>query len=139
MKITEFDPLKKATATYALDRGAPKFDIIETKSKKDQHYNLAVQQAQKEFEHLKEIADVINKQVQQIKERLEVTELVQNAEHTFTPVVGASYWIIKDTKSNRIKIVVLGPKDWSAGPPQNYEYISEIIYLANGLWQKIDG
>ena len=79
LQLTEFDPLLRATATYALDRGAPKFDIIETKSKKDQHYNLAVQQAQAEFENLKQIADVINKQAQQIKERLEITELVHNA------------------------------------------------------------
>lgn len=138
MQITKFDPLKKATATYALDRGAPKFDIIETKNKKDQHYNLAVQQAQKEFENLKELADTINKQVQEIKERLEITELVHNAERSFTPVVGTNYWIIKDTKNNNIKIVVLGPKDWSINPPSNYQYIAEIKYLANGLWQNIN-
>jgi hypothetical protein len=136
MQLTEFDPLLKATATYALDRGAPKFDIIETKSKKDQHYNLAVQQAHAEFENLKQIADVINKQAQQIKERLEITELVYNAERSFTPVVGTIYWIIKDTKKNNIQIVVLGPKDWSAGAPNYYEYLYKVKYLANGLWEK---
>lgn len=137
MEITEYDPIKKSIVPYGLDRGAPKFDIIETKSKKDQHYNLAVQQAQKEFENLKQIADVINKQAQQIKERLEITELVYNAERTFTPVVGANYWIIKDTKKNNIQIVVLGPKEWATKPPENYEYISEVKYLANGLWEKV--
>jgi hypothetical protein len=136
MQITQEDINKKPFVSYALDRGALKFDIIETKSKKDQHYNLAIQQAQKEFENLKQIADVINQQVQQIKERLEITELVYNAERSFTPVVGAIYWIIKDTKKNNIQIVVLGPKDWSADPPLNYEYISKIKYLANGLWEK---
>jgi hypothetical protein len=136
MQITQEDINKKPFVSYALDRGALKFDIIETKSKKDQHYNLAIQQAQKEFENLKQIADVINQQVQQIKERLEITELVYNAERSFTPVVGAIYWIIKHTKKNNIQIVVLGPKDWSADPPLNYEYISKIKYLANGLWEK---
>ena len=137
MEITEYDPLKKSIVPYGLDRGAPKFDIIETKTKKDQHYNLAVQQAQKEFENLKQIADVINKQAQQIKERLETTELIYNAERTFTPVVGANYWLIKDTKKNNIKIVVLGPKEWATKHPENYEYISEVKYLANGLWEKV--
>jgi hypothetical protein len=136
MEITELDLLKKSIVPYGLDRGAPKFDIIETKSKKDQHYNLAVQQAHAEFENLKQIADAINKQAQQIKERLEITNLVHKAERSFTPVVGAIYWIIKDTKKNNIQIVVLGPKDWSAGPPSNYEYIFCIKYLANGLWEK---
>lgn len=137
MEITEYDPLKKSIVPYGLDRGAPKFDIIETKTKKDQHYNLAVQQAQKEFENLKQIADVINKQAQQIKERLETTELIYNAERTFTPVVGANYWLIKDTKKNNIKIVVLGPKEWATKHPENYEYISEVKYLANGLWENV--
>ena len=105
MEITEYDQFKKSIVPYGLDRGAPKFDIIETKTKKDQHYNLAVQQAQKEFENLKQIADVINKQAQQIKERLEITELIYNAERTFTPVVGAKYWIIKNRKKEvNIKI-----------------------------------
>ena len=138
MQITQEDINKKPFVSYALDRGAPKFDIIETKSKKDQHYNLAIQQAQKEFENLKQIADVINGQVQQIKERLEITELVYNAERSFTPVVGAIYWIIKDTKKDNIQIVVLGPKDWSHGTPSNYEYLQEIKYLANGLWEKVE-
>jgi hypothetical protein len=129
MEITEYDQFKKSIVPYGLDRGAPKFDIIETKTKKDQHYNLAVQQAQKEFENLKQIADVINKQAQQIKERLEITELIYNAERTFTPVVGARYWIIKDTKKNNIKIVVLGPNDWSTNPPENYQYISEVVII----------
>ena len=137
MEITEYDPLKKSIVPYGLDRGAPKFDIIETKTKKDQHYNLAVQQAQKEFENLKQIADVINKQAQQIKERLETTELIYKAERTFTPVVGANYWLIKDTKKNNIKIVVLGPKEWATKHPENYEYISEVKYLANGLWENV--
>jgi hypothetical protein len=136
MEITELDLLKKSIVPYGLDRGAPKFEIIEIKSKKDQHYNLAVQQAQQEFENLKQIADVINEQVRQIKERLEITELVYNAERSFTPVVGTIYWIIKDTKKNDIKIVVLGPKDWSAGAPDNYEYLYKVKYLANGLWEK---
>ena len=96
-----------------------------------------MQQAQKEFENLKQIADVINKQAQQIKERLETTELIYNAERTFTPVVGAKYWLIKDTKKNNIKIVVLGPNDWSTNPPENYQYISEVQFLANGLWENV--
>jgi hypothetical protein len=136
MQITQEDINKKPFVPYALDRGAPKFELIDVKSKKDQNYNLATQQAHAEFENLKQIADVINKQAQQIKERLEITELVYNAERSFTPVVGAVYWIIKDTKKNNIQIVVLGPKDWSAGAPNYYEYLYKVKYLANGLWEK---
>lgn len=137
MEITEYDTFKKASSSYALDRGAPKFDLVEVKSKKDQNYNLAVQQAQKEFDNLKQIADVINKQAQQIKERLEVSKLVYQAEYNFSPVADSKYWLVKDTEKDILTICVLGPKDWSTDAPISYQYIAQIQFLANGLWEKI--
>ncbi len=136
MQLTEYDPFKKTSAPYALDRGAPKFDLVEVKNKKDQNYNLAIQQAQKEFENLKQIADVINKQAQQIKERLEISELIYQAEYSFSPVAGGEYWLVKDIEKDILTVCVLGPNDWSTEAPNNYEYISKIKYLANGLWEK---
>jgi hypothetical protein len=136
MQITQEDIIKKPFVPYALDRGAPKFELIDVKSKKDQNYNLATQQAQKEFENLKQIADVINKQAQQIKERLEISELIYHAEYNFIPVAGGNYWLVKDIKKDMLIVCMLGPTDWSTEPPKNYQYISKIKYLANGLWEK---
>jgi len=137
MEITQYDPFKKASVPYALDRGSQNFSLVEVKSKKDQHYNLAVKQAQQEFENLKQIAEVINKQAQQIKERLEVTQMIYQAEYSFTPVPDSTYWIAKDTEKDIFILCILGPKEWATKPPKNYEYISEVKYLANGLWEKI--
>ncbi len=137
MQITEYDTFKKASAPYALDRGAPKFDLVEVKSKKDQNYNLAIQQAQKEFDNLKQIADVISKQAQQIKERLETTKLIYHAEYNFTPTAGSKYWLVKDIEASILRICILGPKDWTGEAPKNYEYISQIQYLPNGLWENV--
>lgn len=137
MELTEYDPFKKSSVPYALDRGSQSFSLVEVKSKKDQQYNLAIQQAQQEFENLKQIAEVINKQAQQIKDRLEVAEIIYNTEYNFTPVPGSTYWIVEDTEKNIFILCILGPKDWSPNPPQNYKYISEVRYLANGLWDKV--
>jgi len=137
MQITEHDTFKKSSSEYALDRGAPSFDIIDVKSKKDQEYNLAIQQAQKEFENLKQIADVINQQAMAIKERLELTKLIYTAEYNFKPVAGNTYWLINDISKNITIISVLGPNDWSAGSPENYKYIGNVRFLANGLWEKV--
>ena len=136
MQITEQDTFKKSSVSYALDRGAPQFSLVEVKSKKDQQYNLAIQQAQQEFENLKQIAEVINKQAQQIKDRLEVTDMIYHAEYNFVPIPGNVYWVAKDTEKNVFILCILGPKDWSTNPPKNYEYISEVKHLANGLWEK---
>jgi len=137
MQITEHDTFKKTSSTYALDRGAPAFDIVDVKSKKDQQYNLAIQQAQKEFENLKQIADVINKQAVQIKDRLDLTKLIYQAEYNFTPVAGNTYWLAEESNKMIITLLVLGPNDWSAGCPQNYKYIANVRFLSNGLWEKV--
>lgn len=137
MEITEYDPFKKASVPYALDRGSQNFSLVEVKSKKDQQYNLAIKQAQQEFENLKQIAEVINKQAQQIKDRLEVTQIIYQAEYNFTPIPDNTYWVAKDTEKDIFILCILGPKEWSTNPPENYEYISEVKYLANGLWEKV--
>jgi hypothetical protein len=136
MEITEYDPFKKASVSYALDRGAPKFDLIEVKDKKDQQYNIAIKQAQPEFDNLKQIADVIHKQAIQIKERIELTQQIYLAEYSFEPSPDSLYWLAQDTKKDILMLCILGPKDWSAGPPDNYKYIQQVRYLANGLWEK---
>lgn len=137
MQLTEQDTFKKSSAPYALDRGAPKFDLVEVKSKKDQHYNLAIQQAQREFDNLKQIAEVINKQALDIKDQLALTNLVYKAEYQFQPVAGNNYWLVRETKSDALILCILGPKDWSAGAPKNYQYLEHITFLPNGLWKKV--
>ena len=137
MQITPEDIAKKPFVPYALDRGAPKFHLIDIKSIKDQEYNLSIKQAQQEFNKLKEIADVINNQAKQIKERMELTHLIYLAEYNFKPVADNTYWLVKNTKKNNLVICLLGPKDWSGGPPESYEYIQQVRSLPNGLWEAV--
>lgn len=135
MQITEHDPYKKASSSYALDRGAPSFALIDVKNKKDQLYNLAIESAKQEFNNLKQIADVINKQAGDIKDKLETTQYVYTASYNFEPIPGNEYWLAKDNKENRIILCLLGPNDWSASPPDNYSYIRKVKCLPNGLWE----
>jgi len=135
MQITPQDINKKPFVPYALDRGAPKFDLIDIKSIKDQEYNLSIKQAQQEFDKLKEIAIVINNQAKQIKDRMELTHLIYQAEYNFKPVAGNTYWLAKNTEKNIFILCLLGPKDWSGGPPEMYEYIQQVRSLPNGLWE----
>jgi len=83
------------------------------------------------------MADVINNQAKQIKERMELTHLIYLAEYNFKPVVDNTYWLIKNTKKNTFILCLLGPEDWSGGPPEAYEYIQQVRSLPNGLWEAV--
>ena len=137
MQITEQDIINKPFVPYALDRGSCKFHLIDIKSIKDQEYNLSIKQAQQEFNKLKEMAEVINNQVKQIKERMELTHLIYLAEYNFKPVVDNTYWLVKNNKKNIFMLCLLGPEDWSGGPPEAYEYIQQVRSLPNGLWEAV--
>lgn len=137
MELTEYDPFKKASVPYALDRGSQSFSLVEVKDKKDQQFNLAIKQAQQEFENLKQIADVINQQALQIKNRLEVTEMIHQAEYNFEPVPDEIYWVAKDLKKDIFILCVLGPDEWAISPPEHYSYISKVRFLPNGLWERL--
>jgi hypothetical protein len=135
MKITEEDINKKPFVPYPLDRGAPKFHLIDVKSIKDQEYNLAAKQAQQEINKLKEMADVILQQVDQIRVRMELTQQIYLAEYNFKPVPGNTYWLLNHSKKNILMLCFLGPEDWSHGCPESYEYIKQVRSLPNGLWE----
>lgn len=135
MKITPEDIIKKPFVPYPLDRGAPKFHLIDVKSIKDQEYNLALKQAQQEFDKLREVADVITGQVNQIKARMELTQQIYLAEYNFKPVPGKTYWLVRHSKKNVLILCLLGPEDWAHGPPEVYEYIKQVRSLPNGLWE----
>jgi hypothetical protein len=137
MKITQEDITKKPLVPYPLDRGAPKFHLIDIKSVKDQEYNLAVKQAQREFDKLKEMADVITQQANQIRDRMELTQQVYRAEYNFKPVAGNTYWLLRHSKKDILMLCLLGPEDWAQGPPEAYEYINQVRSLPNGLWEGV--
>jgi hypothetical protein len=137
MQLTEQDTFKKATADYALDRGSLKFELAEVKNKRDKLYNIAIKQAQLEFENLKQIAEVIQKQAQQIKEKVELTTLIKKAHYNLELVPDTEYWLAVDKNKDTLILCSTGPKDWSAGPPEYYEYLYKVKHLANGLWEKV--
>ena len=122
---------------YATEAGSVRFDLIPVEKQKDLMINHARMYAQQEYDRIMELVSVLEKQAQEIKRRLEVTDAVHAAEYQFSPVMGKEYWLAWDKRKERTMLVHNGPNDWSTGAPEDYEYITQVKYMGDHTWLEI--
>ena len=123
---------------YATEAGGPKFDLVSVTNQKDLMINHARIYAQQEYDRIMELVAVLEKQAQQIKRRLEVTDAVHAAVYQFQVVMGKEYWLVYDTRKQHTLLTQHGPDDWSSSAPEDYEYITRVKYMGDHTWQEIN-
>ena len=122
---------------YATESGGPKFDLIPVEKQKDVMINHARMYAQQEYDRIMELVTVLEKQAQAIKRRLDVTDAVYAAEYHFQIVMGNCYWLVWHKRHEKNLLVFNGPKDWSTGIPEDYQYIMQVKYMGDHTWQEV--
>ena len=123
---------------YPTEAGGVNFDLIPVTKQKDLMINHARIYAQQEYDRIMELVAVLEKQAQAIKRRLDITDLVHAAEYQFQLVMGNSYWLVWDTRKEKMLLVLTGPNDWSTGVPNNYEYRAQVKYMGDHTWMEIE-
>ena len=128
----------KNVTPYPTDIGAPKFDLIPIEKQKDIMVNVARLHAQQEYQRIMDLVSVLQKQADQIKRRLEVTDAVHAAKYQFQIFHGKVYWLLYDNKDTCTRLSMLGPDDWSTAPPDQYDYITRVKWLGDYSWIEVD-
>jgi Protein of unknown function (DUF2452) len=123
---------------YATESGGPKFDLVPVTKQKDIMINHARIYAQQEYDRIIELVAVLEKQAQDIKRRLDVTDAVHAAEYQFQVVMGQCYWLAWDKRKEKMLLTHHGPNDWNTGAPVDYEYITQVKYMGDHTWMEID-
>ncbi len=127
----------KNITPYATEAGGPKFDLIPVEKQKDLMINHARMYAQQEYNRIMELVKVLEKQAEDIKRRLEVTDAVHSAEYQFSPVMGQAYWLVWDRRKEKMLLVHHGPNEWSTGAPEDYEYQMQVKYMGDHTWMEL--
>jgi hypothetical protein len=123
---------------YATEAGGPKFDLVPVTKQKDLMINHARMYAQQEYDRIMELVAVLEKQAQQIKRRLEVTDAVHAAVYEFQVVMGKEYWLVYDARKQHTLLTQNGPDDWSSSAPEDYEYITRVKYMGDHTWLELN-
>ena len=122
---------------YPTEVSSPSFDLVPVKDQKDLMINTARLYAQQEYDRIMQLVIVLQQQAADIKKRLDLTDLVHSAEYQFKLYPGNYYWLVNDQRDNKIKLVKLGPNDWSTAPPDSYKYLHKIQWLGDFTWREI--
>ena len=123
---------------YATESGGPKFDLVPVTKQKDLMINHARMYAQQEYDRIVELVNVLEKQAQSIKRRLEITDAVHAAVYQFQPVMGNVYWLVWDNRKQHTLLTQNGPNDWSSSAPEDYEYQARVKYMGDHTWMEIN-
>lgn len=123
---------------YATESSGPKFDLVPVEKHKDIMLNVARLHAKQEYDRIMELVSVLQKQAEQIKHRLDLTDMVHSAVYNFQLANGNIYWLLYDTRKNCTRLSINGPDDWATGKPIEYEYISRVKWLGDHTWIEIE-
>jgi hypothetical protein len=100
--------------------------------------NVARLHAKQEYDRIMELVTVLQKQAEQIKHRLDLTDMVHAAKYDFQLSNGNIYWLLFDTRKQITRLSINGPNDWSTGKPLDYEYICKVKWLGDHTWIEVE-
>ena len=122
---------------YPTEAGSVKFDLVPVESQKDLMVNAARMHAQQEYDRIMELVAVLQRQADDIKRRLDITDMVRDARYDFQTYHGQIYWLVQDTRLSCTRLVHTGPSDWSTGIPPDYQYVCQVKWLGDYTWQEV--
>lgn len=122
---------------YPTEAGSINFDLVPVTQQKDIMINHARMYAQQEYDRIMELVNVLQKQADAIKRRLEVTDAVHAAVYQFSPIMGQAYWLVWDNRKKHMILIHEGPDDWSTGAPVNYVYQVQVKYMGDHTWLEL--
>ena len=123
---------------YPTSTLGPNFDLVPVEQQKDIMLNVARMHAQQEYERIMQLVSVLQVQADQIKRRLEVTDLVHAAKYDFQVAHGNIYWLLIDHRKQCSRLSILGPDDWATAKPDHYEYFCRVKWLGDYTWIEVD-
>ena len=127
----------KNVSEYPTEAGGVKFELVPVTQQKDLMINHARMFAQQEYDRIVELVNVLEKQAQAIKRRLEITDAVHAAVYQFQPVMGNIYWLVWNQRKQHTLLTQNGPDDWSSGTPEDYDYRAQVKYMGDHTWMEI--
>jgi hypothetical protein len=130
--------LNRNVTPYATEAGTVKFEMVPVTKQKDLMINHARMFAQQEYDRIMELVHVLEKQAQEIKRRLEVTDAVHGAVYQFQPVMGNIYWLVWDKRKQHTLLTQNGPDSWSSSAPEDYEYMAQVKYMGDHTWLELN-
>lgn len=93
------------------------------------------EQTDMQLNQIKEQIELLAKQAKLIKERIEISEKIYQADCGFKPLIGQVYHLYQKKTNQSYVLSMVSPKEWGASCP--YEFINTAQLLSDHTWQLI--
>ena len=100
--------------------------VIKSKALKAMH-----QQTQSQLDQLMEQMQLLARQAQDLKDRMDVSAQIYEAKIPFTPIVGNTYYLYANEDETTF-LSLIGPNEWSGR-----RFVAEVELLADHTWKVI--
>ena len=91
------------------------------------------QQTDRQMRQLYEQAQTLARQAQAIKERVEISERIYEAEMNFEPIIAHTYYLYQKKRGTDV-LSLISPEEWGRNPP--YEsYVAKVTLLSDHTWE----
>jgi hypothetical protein len=134
--LVEF--INRNVTPYPTEVGGPAFDLIPVEKQKDIMVNVARMHGHQEYRRIMELVAVLQRQADEVRQRLEITDLVHAAKYSFQIYHGQCYWLARDLARGGTLLTQTGPDEWTTKPPDYYEYICRVKWLGDYTWIEVD-
>jgi hypothetical protein len=134
--LVEF--INRNITPYPTEVGGPAFDLIPVEKQKDIMVNVARMHGHQEYRRIMELVAVLQRQADEVRQRLEITDLVHAAKYSFQIYHGQCYWLARDLARGGTLLTQTGPAEWTTDPPDYYEYICRVKWLGDYTWIEVD-
>jgi hypothetical protein len=95
-----------------------------------------VEQTEEQLNLIYEQMKTLARQVQDIKKRVYISDLIYNVEIPFTPVIGKVYFLYERETGLRY-LSLISPKEFGEKKMQDQKYIAEVRLNADHTWKVI--
>lgn len=102
---------------------------------KSRAYTAMEQQTQTQLQQIYDQIEILAKQAKKIKQRIEVSTLIYNAEMKFEPLIGKIYHLYQ--KQNHYVLAVIGPNEWGKKIPFD-QWVASAQLLADHTWEVLE-
>tara|TARA_B100000212_G_C27074300_1_gene405349 strand:+ start:152 stop:598 length:447 start_codon:yes stop_codon:yes gene_type:complete len=92
----------------------------------------------KEYDRLMEQAALIMRQLNDLEQRVQITELIENSKYRFKPIPGNIYHLYHTTAKYPYVLSLYGRDDWAAGIPLSHEWVADVQKLGDSTWEVIE-
>ena len=134
--LVEF--INRNTTPYPVEVGGPAFDLIPVEKQKDIMVNVARLHAKQEYNRIMELVAVLQRQADEVRKRVDITDLVHAAKYSFQIYHGQCYWLAYDRWHGGTILTQTGPAEWTTTAPDYYEYICRVKWLGDYTWIEVD-